>query len=166
MDFLFHLVFCLQRCPIDVLGSRFAPDAESEWKKKIREKAQRKKMNIIPLWYGDDLEFCDGSLIPAVTSLCPFSASDLPLCASHTWLHLTESEVSHHAAACHRAASQTRQCDVGSLITWLNLYLPVPVYIFHIAPQRSNCFSVVYSSLLLFCLVFSFEWSCLPQTTK
>lgn len=123
-------------------------------------------MKLIPLWYGDNLEFCDGNLIPGVTSLCPFSASDLPLCASHTWLHLTESEVSHHAAACHRAASQTRQCDVGSLITWSYPYLPVPVYILFLLystlPQRSDCFSVVYSSQ--FCFVFFIDCSCISQT--
>lgn len=81
-----------------------------------------------------NLEFCKGSLIPGVTSLCRFVASDLPLCAGYTWLHLTES------AVCHRAVSQARQCDVGSLITGSCPYLPVPFYIFHITPMVRQLF--------------------------
>lgn len=133
-----YLVSCLRCCSIDVLGWKLGPVSEKLMEKENQRKAQRKKKKLNSLWYGDNWEIWDGNMMPGVTFLCLFSASDLPLCAGHTWLLSTGSKVSRHTAACHSAASQTRQCDVGSPITWSLPYLPDPVFIFQITPTAQN----------------------------
>lgn len=127
---LFHWCFRLK-----VRSSQWEVNGKRKSKKGSKKK---KKKNLILFWYGDNWEIWDGNMMPGVTFLCLFSASDLPLCAGHTWLLSTDSKVSRHAAACHSAASQTRQCDVGSPITWSLPYLRDPIFIFPITPTAQN----------------------------